>query len=167
MPPIQEPLDRHPLAEIAKRAAEGTQGLYTAALAVGVEDHRRMLKDHAERLKAGFTDARKASGFGGEKDAKSEGEGDEMGDIIVTGDNHYHLLNEGVKPAPSSPAAPSATPSGLSPLAKGLIATALATSGLGAAASIADWLKPAPAAQVGADTDTTLGIQIPVEDRLP
>lgn len=79
----QIPKDRPPLEEIAKRTAEGAAALDVAWMAVGMRDHDRMLWDHAKRLRDGHRAMAKAAGFEVEEMA------DDMGDIVVTGDNYF------------------------------------------------------------------------------
>ena len=73
--------DRPPMEEIAKRTAEAGAGLAAAAKAVALQDHQRMLRDHADRVKDGHRWMAKVSGAD-----VTDREGDDMGDIIVTGD---------------------------------------------------------------------------------
>lgn len=75
--------DMSPIQEWAKRAGEIYPGLQGAGLAVGLQDHQRMLRDHARRLLDGHKAQMKAAGF---SDLAEADGGDDMGDILVTGD---------------------------------------------------------------------------------
>lgn len=74
-------VDRPPIEEIAKRTAEAGAGLAAGAKAVGLADHREMLRDHARRVRDDHEWAKQLRG-----QEPSAAGGDEMGDIIVTGD---------------------------------------------------------------------------------
>ncbi len=69
-----------PLEEMAERASETIPGLYVAAGAVGLEDHRRMLAEHARRVRSDYNRLNKVAG--GDVDQG----GDDMGNITITGD---------------------------------------------------------------------------------
>ena len=81
--------DRPPNRELAERAAERA-GLETAAQAIGVEDHRRMLFRHQQRVDDGHAAMAQAAGFGDLVKRSRKQNEDEMGDLSVTGDQ-YHL----------------------------------------------------------------------------
>lgn len=132
-------IDRSPVEEIANRVATSVAGLKVAAGAVGMEDHRRMLRDNARRVADSHRAAMKQLGFA------STTEGDEMeedmGNIIVTGDitigdNGRNTQLPWESPRPTSPAAtqqpaptaPAEPKPGMSNLAKAGLA-ALALSG--------------------------------------
>ena len=70
-----------PAMESAERAAETIPGLSAAAAAVGLEDHRRMLRDHASRVADSYALGRKAF-----TDQQQDDGCDDMGDIVITGD---------------------------------------------------------------------------------
>jgi hypothetical protein len=74
-------VDRPPLEEIAKRAAEAGAGLAAGAKAVGLANHREMLRDHAKRVRDDHEWAKQLRG-----QEPTVAGGDDMGDIIVTGD---------------------------------------------------------------------------------
>jgi len=71
-----------PRAEMAERFAEST-GLRTATMAAGLEDHRRMMADNARRLAEGHKAMARAAGM---EDLVADPGGDDVGDILVTGD---------------------------------------------------------------------------------
>jgi hypothetical protein len=73
--------DRQPLEEIANRTATAGAGLAAAAKAVGLADHKRMLEDHARRVRDGHRVQMRSLGM-----EASEPEDDEMGDVFVCGD---------------------------------------------------------------------------------
>lgn len=73
---------KSPKRESAERAAETIPGLSAAAAAVGLQDHQRMLHQHAQRLKDTYEMGKAA--FTGEK--QQQPSGDEIGDILITGD---------------------------------------------------------------------------------
>jgi hypothetical protein len=71
-----------PLQEAAERIGETVPGIHVAAVAVGLEDHRRMLADHARRVRSDYNRLHKQAG-GDVSDAA----GDDMGgNITITGD---------------------------------------------------------------------------------
>jgi len=94
--------------EVAKRTAIHGAGLAAAAKAVGLEDHRQLLREHRERVRTSYKDQRTALGlFNKETDMPTE---EDMGDINVSGDhvNHHYHYNQPSQqpssaPAPSSP----------------------------------------------------------------
>ena len=145
-----EPQDRPPLQELANRAATAGGGLHAVAFAVGVEDHRRMLADHAARVRDGHRAAMQAAGFA----PPETSEDDEMGDITVTGDIHTHVL------PPQQSAGPS------SALKTGLALAAAALGGAGTTAGLMSALKPQPAVvapatpQASQDADTKYELRI-------
>ncbi len=73
---------RTPNQEIAKRTGEAGAGLAAAASAVGLVDHREMLRDHAARIRDGH---RLQMALLGIKAEEPKPEEDDMG-IMVTGD---------------------------------------------------------------------------------
>ena len=112
-----------------------------AALSMGMEDHRRLLRDSAKRIADAHRMGARAVGM--EDIVSKESEGDDMGDIIVTGDiqisgngDHLPWMKNGKaktkqteNPSATQPAQQPAN-GGLSSLAKaGLVAAAL--SGVG------------------------------------
>src|SRR5262245_35658773 len=56
-------IGRTPQQQVAERSAEGI-GLGTAAAAVGLQDHQRMLASAAQRLREGHVASARAAGFG-------------------------------------------------------------------------------------------------------
>ena len=136
MPRVMEPpeaQDRSPRAEIAKRAAEGGQGLATAAFAVGLENHRMTLMDHIKRVRESHEAMKQAAGKTELAADKPKESGDDMGDIIVTGDNHYHQQSSTSQPRQDA----------LGTLGKMAIGAALLAGGGGLGAGIASLLmKP-------------------------
>lgn len=136
-------ISKSAVQEIAQRAAETGPGLAAAAKAVGLQNHQRMLRDAANRVRDSHLAQMKAAGF----DPGNAPE-DDMGDIIITGDIQY-------APAPATePTSPASTPavvsSPLSTLAKTLISAALLGAGAAGGAGI-PWLagafsKPATSA---------------------
>lgn len=73
-----------PMEEISKRVGEVVPGLKAAAGAVGLEDHREMLRDHRARVRNDYKFQQSLLGDTVSDDAKPED--DAMGDIIITGD---------------------------------------------------------------------------------
>lgn len=150
-----------PAEKIAERVADIAPGLAAAAKAVGVEDHRRMLRDHARRVMDSHRMQAKALGMG---DVASESSDDDMGDIIVTGDIHYSGASapqlpwakdqpQQPQPTPEPPSQPPEDESLLSKLAKpaAIAAGTMAAGGIGAAAVNTLWpddpppvVQPAP-----------------------
>ena len=80
----QKAVDRPPLEEIANRAATAGAGLAAAAKAVALEDHRRMLRDYARRLRDSHEAQMRAAGI-----EPSATEDEDMGDISVSGDTYF------------------------------------------------------------------------------
>jgi len=72
-----------PNQEIAKRTGEAGAGLAAAASAVGLADHREMLRDHAARIRDGHRLQMALLGIKAEEPKPEED--DDMG-IMVTGD---------------------------------------------------------------------------------
>ncbi len=139
-----------PAQELAERAAESIPSLQAAAAAVGLQDHQRMLRDHARRVRDSHRVGARAAGM---DDIAAEPTGDDMGDIIISGDitNTYlppPLAAQTSQPtaAPASNSAPAAP--GLSNWTKAaLVAASLASGGVGAAIPLLTNLlsnKPAP-----------------------
>lgn len=77
-------MDLSPQQEIAKRLAEAGGGLAAAGRAVGLQDHQRLLRDNARRVRESHKALAKAAGM--ESVLEDDAEGDDMGDILVTGD---------------------------------------------------------------------------------
>ncbi|MDD4892005.1 MAG: hypothetical protein PHU85_18955 [Phycisphaerae bacterium] len=151
--------------EIAQRAAETGPGLAAAAKAIGIQDHQRMLRDAANRVRDSHRAQMKAAGF----DPGNPPE-DDMGDIIITGDIQYAPAPtpEPVAPAANTSASTAAPPAGLSPLAKTLISAALL--GAGAAGGVAvPWLAGAfskPAASSTAPAVPSQAAQVVLQPHL-
>lgn len=106
-----------PTQEIAKRTGEAGAGLAAAASAVGLADHREMLRDHAARIRDGHRLQMELLGIKAEEPKPEE---DDMG-IMVTGDiNVYGGDSKGIveaikgaanqKPAATPTPAPQPTP---------------------------------------------------------
>jgi len=101
-PPL--PRDRQPYEEMANRAATAGAGLAAAAEAVGLQDHMRMLKQHAIRLR----DAHRLhlQSLGIETPAPGgDMSDDEMGgDVHVQGDTtNYQVTPQQTSTAPAPP----------------------------------------------------------------
>lgn len=75
-----------PQQEIAKRLAEAGGGLAAAGRAVGLQDHQRLLRDNARRVNDSHRAMAKAAGMGEVLGKAQQEEGDDLGDILVTGD---------------------------------------------------------------------------------
>lgn len=73
---------KSPKRESAERAAETIPGLSAAAAAVGLQDHQRMLQQHAKRVADGYELGKAAFTAGQPMQPDSE----EMSDILITGD---------------------------------------------------------------------------------
>lgn len=157
-----------PSEKIAERVADLAPGLAAVAKAVGLEDHRRMLRDHARRVMDSHRMQAKALGMG---DVVSESSDDDMGDIIVTGDIHYSGASAPQLPwakdqpqhqsTPEPPSQPPEEPSLLSKIAKpaAIAAGAAAAGGIGAAAVKVLWPDaPPPVVQPAPERPT---IQLP------
>ena len=82
----QTPREQTPAEEVAERVAEAVPGLKAAAAAVGLQDHQRMLHRNDQRLRDGYQLGRAA--FTGQQVDEAMSDGDEMGDIVITGDIH-------------------------------------------------------------------------------
>lgn len=91
-----EPPDRSPMEEIGKRFAEAGGGLKAAAFAVGLENHRALLTDHRKRVQDGHKAM--ADAIGAKTTVDEPQDGEDMGGILVTGDNHNHVTHH--YPAP-------------------------------------------------------------------
>lgn len=115
--------------EIAKRAAEAGAGLAAAAQAVGLEDHRRMLRDASKRLRDGHRAMMRAAGQPETSDASDGDMGG--GNIYVTGDIDAHPMS-----LPWAPPPPKGMPTWLKVLA-GVALTGIGTAGIGAGAALA------------------------------
>lgn len=72
------------MEEVSKRFGEVVPGLKAAAGAVGLEDHREMLRDHRARVRNDYKFQQSLLGDTVSDDDKPED--DAMGDIIITGD---------------------------------------------------------------------------------
>lgn len=129
------------IQSLKEQTLQGMSNLDKAALSMGMEDHRRLLRDSAKRIAESHRMGARSVGM--EDIVSKESEGDDMGDIIVTGDiqisgNGDHLpwmkngkakSNQSENPSATQPAQQPAN-GGLSSLAKaGLVAAAL--SGVG------------------------------------
>lgn len=73
---------KNPKLEAAERAAETYPALSAAAAAVGLQDHRQSLNSHQSRVADSHKAQMKALGL------EASQAGDEMGDIVITGDIH-------------------------------------------------------------------------------
>lgn len=135
------------LQTMPEKIGDTLRGLNAAAFAIGMEDHRRMLADAAQRTRDGHRAMMKAAM--GESVQPESGDAD-MGDILVTGDIVCNQvpLQQAAYPAQTSPS------STLSKAAKAaMLGTALlGGGGLGAAAT-AYLMRPnvPPAAQSPTD----------------
>lgn len=146
------PTDRKPLEEMANRAATAGAGLAAAAKAVAVADHKRMLDDHARRVRDSHRLQMKKLGL-----EVNDAEDDEMGDVFVCGDITTTTATQ--PPAttqPTSAAAPKILPY--------VLAAALAGGGLGLGAAALPTLlsrgkQPVPAPS-DTDTDTQYELRI-------
>ena len=74
-------MQQSPQMETAERAAQTIPALSAAAAAVGLEDHRRMLQQHAHRVADTYALGRKAL-----TNEPPTNNVDDMGDIVITGD---------------------------------------------------------------------------------
>lgn len=132
------------LQTVPEKVGDTLRGLNAAAFAIGLEDHRRMLADAAQRTRDGHKAMMKAA-MGDPTPTVGE---QDVGDILVTGDITYSMSS----PAGSAqPAAAKSSP--LSTAAKAaIIGTALlGGGGLGAAAT-AYMMRP-KAAPVSTESD--------------
>lgn len=147
--------------KIAQKVADLAPGMVAAARAMALQDHRRTLNSYQKRVNDSHRMQAKALGM---EDVVSDSPEDDMGDIIVTGDNYYY----GPQPPPmpwakdqpqqpqSTPEPPSQPPedeSLLSKIAKpaAIAAGTMAAGGIGAAAVNTLWpddpppvVQPAP-----------------------
>lgn len=120
--------DRPPHEEMAERFAEAEPGLLTAAQAVGLQDHQRMLTDYRNRLLDGHKAQARAVGF--PLDQISDNAGTSAGSIIITGDvSHQHqtMQKRGVA----------------GPLAGALVGAMLLAGGSALGVLASKWLTPA------------------------
>lgn len=144
-----------PLEEAGERIAEGMPGMYLAAKAVGLEDHRRMLADHARRVRSDYNRLNRAAGG-----RVADGDGDDMGNITITGDINVadarqasrildRLGNENGngKPAPTTAASPQ--PSALAKLAPWALAAGIGLGGAGLGTMLLN--RPAEPPEVAPD----------------
>lgn len=150
------PPDRTFEQEVAKRAGEAGGGLAAAAKAVGLRDHARMLDRHDQRLRRGEELGYRALGVSGQQLDELSGAGqggDDVGDIVVTGDQTYNITQPPQRPAPSG-----------QPGWSSVLPWALAAALGGGMAS--QWMRPAPSPapvqqqQQGQDTDTQYELRI-------
>lgn len=153
------------MEEIANRAATSGAGLAAAAKAVGLADHKRMLEDHARRVRDSHRVQMARLGLELPAD-----EGDDMaGDIFVCGD----ITNQA--PVAATPTAtqpitqqPTAQPANAASTTAAkvwpyVLAAALGSGGLGAGvmAAINSLTSSPPAVQPAAvDTDTEYELRI-------
>lgn len=129
------------IQSLKEQTLQGLSNLDKAALSMGMEDHRRLLRDSAKRIADAHRMGARAVGM--EDIVGKDNEGDDMGDIIVTGDiqisgdgsqlpwakNGKAKTNQPENPSATQPVQQPAN-GGLSSLAKaGLVAAAL--SGVG------------------------------------
>jgi len=170
-------MNQTPLEEITERVAETVPGLTAAAQMVGLEDHRRMLRDNADRLR----DAHRYGATNSGMRADEMREGDDMGNLVVTGDIYgdqavrsIGIAKQPVAVAPAPAPAPQPIPQPqpepqptskkpLSNLAKVGIIAALSTGSAGVGMAIpliADALKPEPPPAVAPDANTWIEYDI-------
>lgn len=151
-----------PLEEASERAAETIPGLKAAAAAVGLEDHRRMLRDSARRVADSHRAQMSALGM------SPEVEDDEMGNIVITGDINGANAKEIIDALSGQRADTSATqPPQTNPQEKGGIGKTLAVAGLaglmagaGAGVPLAWYLMNQQPAAQDTDTNTKYGLKI-------
>lgn len=174
MPTAQQIQDRSPVQEIGKRTAETVPGLQAAAHAVGLEDHRRMLRDNASRVRDGHRAMMLAAGFNPRQlGASDEADDADMGGIVVTGDITYSgVMPPAMQQQMQSQPAP-AVAGGLPGWVKsGLVATGMVGSALGGALlpGLMGGSSQPPAAQQPSeppkytDTNTNYELQIIKDD---
>lgn len=140
--------EQSPAAQMAERASEVIPGLGAAAFAVGLENHRRTLHDHAQRLRTDYKIGLRALGVQDDL-ATSQPSEDDMGDIVICGDitNNIDGRTSPTATKPATDASPrpgvsDAAKSGLSGLAKAaVIGSALLGSG-GIGAGVLALLRP-------------------------
>jgi hypothetical protein len=163
-----------PTEKAAERIAEGLPGLSLAAKAVGLEDHRRMLHEHAKRVREGFLWQSKQSGeIPGEKGSVMSTEESEMGNIVITGDISLNDSSDTAKlmdalhgkQATATTAQPQASQvkQPTSPWKTALLATGLAAASSGVGAAAYHWLNksdvPPPVEWQDTDTDSQYDVQ--------
>lgn len=159
--------DRQPVAEIANRAATAGAALAAAAKAVALSDHKRMLDDHASRVRHSFRAGLAKLGY----EVPPAAEDDMAGDVFVCGDITTQLAPEPVPqmtPAPvpvqSPPVSTTQTPpASTSKVWPYVLAAALGSGGLGAGvtAAINTWTsrtEPPSVGQPAPDTQWELRI---------
>jgi hypothetical protein len=134
-----------PAQELAERSAESIPALQAAAAAVGLQDHQRMLRDHARRVRDSHRLGAKAAGL---DDLPADAGGDDLGDIIISGDITNTYLPAQSTPPAAKPDMTNAT-NGLTNLARAaIIGASLLSGGIGGAIPLVANLlfsKPAPA----------------------
>ena len=148
-------MDLSPTQELAKRAAEAGGGLAAAAKALGLQDHQRLLRDSARRVRESHRGMAKAAGM--EDTLEAAGAGDDLGDILVTGDINIHgsqgqdatklleVLKGKAVSQSDTPTKTSDKPSALGTAGKyAALAALMAGSGIGGSALYA-WLNQTPA----------------------
>lgn len=149
--------DRLPIPEIANRAATAGAGIAAAAKAVGLADHKRMLEDHAQRVRDTHRMQMAALGHPiAAADAESEDMG---GDVFVCGD----ITTTQQAPPPAAAATPAAAAA--VKIWPYVLAAALGSGGLGlgTAAAINAWTSRTETPSVGqpaADPDTQWELRI-------
>jgi hypothetical protein len=171
---------RTPTQEVAKRAAEGGTGIATAAYAVGLQNHKNMLAQHASRQVTSFKAMVLAAMGGNQQDrnklieqALAEDGGNMGGDVLVTGDiNIDNHLPDSAKPTPTpapqiQPQAP-AQKSGVLPWLAGAAATGVVGTALGVGGSyLLNKPTPTPPVPAAVNTNTTSGFNIRLLEKPP
>ena len=168
MPTAQQIQDRSPVQEIGKRTAETVPGLQAAAHAVGLEDHRRMLRDNASRVRDGHRAMMLAAGFNPRQlGASDEADDADMGGIVVTGDITYSgVMPPAMQQQMQSQPAPAVAGGVPGWVKSGLVATGMVGSALGGALlpGLVGNQRPAPQPPAPppsyTDTNTNYELQI-------
>lgn len=133
--------------QVLKEMAPEVAGLYTLAKAISIQDHKRMLDSHAQRVREGHRAMARAAGMEDLIEPEKAEGADDMGDTFTIGDtvHYYGAVTAGNQQTPAT--APTSTPAEVAKKAgktigtigKTLLALALTASGAGAGVGI-PWL---------------------------
>lgn len=142
-----------PLEEMKERAAESFPAWQIPRL-VAVQHLQSMLASSRRRVndshKLQMAKLKEVTGYEGEL---GEGEGDDVGDIIIQGDTHYTMAAEKEKPA-NEPSTLGTVAEKGGKVASWVVALSMLGGGTGLGYVIHDLFSDEPPAVVDTDTDT-------------
>ena len=142
----------------AEKISDTLRGLGSAAYAVGLEDHRRMLRDAAQRTRDGHRAMMQAANVS----TDGSDEDDDMGDILVTGDITIRNDGGGKHQGVPQEKPVSQQTTGLSNAAKAAMlgSALLGTGGIGAAIATYMTRQPSPAPIIQPADPTRYGFDL-------